>query len=51
MLGSLVLGPFFCSWGMAAGDHSRDLAKQGWLTFREVLAGDQGKLEVALFMQ
>jgi hypothetical protein len=40
-----MLGMLLC--GMAAGDQSRDLAKQGWFTFQEVLAGSQGKLELA----
>jgi uncharacterized protein (DUF2141 family)/cytochrome c-type biogenesis protein CcmH/NrfG len=47
-MGSLALGTVVFSWGMEAGDQSRNLAKQGWLTFQEVLAGDQGKLELAL---
>ena len=45
---TLVLGTIAFSPGGAAGNQPGDVAKQGWLTFLEVLAGDQTKFQLAV---
>jgi tetratricopeptide (TPR) repeat protein len=46
LLGSFVLGTITFSSGMEA--ERGDPAKRGWLTFLEVLAGDQTKFQLAV---
>ena len=45
---TLALGTIAFSPGGAAGNQSGDVAEQGWLTFLEVLAGDQTKFQLAV---
>jgi uncharacterized protein (DUF2141 family)/Flp pilus assembly protein TadD len=42
----LSFAVLFC--GVATADQTIDVSKQGWLTFLEVLAGDQARLQAAL---
>src|SRR5262245_37465443 len=44
----LVLGTISFSGSMANKDQHADVAAQGWRTFLEVLAGDQGKFQLAV---
>ena len=48
IVGTLALGTIAFSPSRAAGDQPADVAKQGWLTFLEVLAGDQTKFQLAV---
>jgi uncharacterized protein (DUF2141 family) len=48
ILGTVVLGTIAFSPARAAGDQLADVAKQGWLTFLEVLSGDQTKFQLAV---
>src|SRR5262245_16579697 len=51
-IGALLVGSL-ASWATAissspVGNERRDQASQGWRTFLEVLAGDQGKFQLAV---
>src|SRR5262245_39551521 len=48
ILGTLALGTIALSPARAAGDQPAVMAKQGWTTFLEVLAGDQTKFGLAV---
>jgi uncharacterized protein (DUF2141 family) len=48
IISSLALGTINFSPSMASGDQPADVARQGWLNFLEVLAGDQSKFPEAV---
>lgn len=48
LLGSLVLGMIPSPYSKVAADQPADGAKEGWLTFMEVLAGDQAQFQSAV---